>query len=89
VATLARAVPEIAPALLPTAIGKDFTGWRIHVGASPSGSGFQLSVGGLLGLTVARVEGLEIGILALVAGVDVVRPALKLPGWGRIGMAPG
>ena len=89
VATVARSVPELAPALLPTAIGKDFAGWPLYVGASPSGTGVQLSLGGLLGLTVALVEGIEVNVLGLVAGLDLRRPAVKLPGWGRIGMPPG
>lgn len=84
VATVARAVPQLAPALLPTAIGKDFAGWPLYAGAAPSGTGFQLSVGGLLGLTAARIEGFELNFLGLVTGVDIVRPALKLPGWGRV-----
>ena len=84
VATVARAVPELAPALLPTAIGKDFAGWPFYAGAAPSGGGFQISVGGLLGVTAARVEGLEFNFLGLVTGVDLLRPALKLPGWGRL-----
>jgi hypothetical protein len=33
------------------------------------------------------VEGLEVNFLGLVTGLDFRRPALKLPGWGRIGMA--
>lgn len=87
VATIARQVPELAPALLPTAIGKDFAGWPVYAGTTPSGTGGQISLGGLLGLTLGWVEGLEINVLGLVAGIDVRRPALKLPGWGRIGTA--
>ncbi len=84
IASVAREVPELASALLPTAIGKDFAGWSLYAGAAPSGTGGQLSVGGLLGFTVGWVEGIEINVLGLVAGIDVRRPALKLPGWGRI-----
>ena len=87
VASVARRVPELAAALLPTAIGKDFAGWPVFVGATPSGTGAQVSAGGLLGLSVGWVEGLEINVFGLVTGVDIRRPALKLPGWGRIGMA--
>lgn len=87
VATIARAVPELSPALLPTAIGKDFVHWPVYLGATPSDTGLQLSVGGLLGVSVGLVEGLEINVLGLVLGLDVLRPALKLPGWGRLGMA--
>jgi hypothetical protein len=73
--------------LLPTAIGKDYA-WPFFAGTAPSGEGVQLSLGGLLGVTVGWVEGLEINVLGLVAGMDVRRPALKLPGWGRLGWRP-
>ena len=46
----------------------------------------QLGIGGLAGLTVAWIEGLEVNVLGLVAGLDLRRPALKLPGFGRIGL---
>jgi len=89
VATVARNVPELAPALLPTAIGKDFVAWPFFAGRTPSGEGFQVSLGGLAGMSVGWVEGIEINLLGLVVGVDVRRPALKLPGWGRIGLPFG
>ncbi len=89
VAAIARDVPALAPALLPTAIGKDFVSWPGHVGQAPSGTGVQVSLGGLLGATVGWVEGVEFNVLGLIAGVDVRRPALKLPGWGRIGWPSG
>lgn len=89
VASVARQVPALAPALLPTAMGKDFAGWPLFFGSPPSGSGVQLSVGGVLGVTVGWVEGLEINLLGLVAGIDVARPALKLPGWGRLDLGTG
>jgi len=87
VAAVARQVPELAPALLPTAIGKDFVSWPVYAGAAPSRTGLQLSLGGMLGLTVGWVEGVEVNLLGLVVGLDLRRPALKLPGWGRIGVA--
>ena len=87
IATIARAVPELAPALLPTAIGKDFAGWPVFAGRTPSSTGLQVSLGGVLGVSVGWIEGIELNVLGLVIGVDVRRPALKLPGWGRIGMA--
>jgi len=89
VASVARAVPELAPALLPTAIGKDFIGWSPYAGATPSGTGFQFVIGGIFGVAVGWVEGVEINLFGLVAGFDVRRPALKVPGWGRIGMPIG
>ena len=35
------------------------------------------------------VEGLEVNVLGLVAGLDLRHPAVKLPGLGRIGVADG
>jgi hypothetical protein len=39
----------------------------------------------LLGLTLGMREGVEVNVLGLVLGLDVVHPALKLPGIGRLG----
>lgn len=87
VASIARRVPELAAALLPTAIGKDYAGGLVFVGATPSGTGAQVSAAGLLGVSVGWVEGIEINVLGLVTGIDVRCPALKLPGWGRVGVS--
>jgi hypothetical protein len=65
------------------AIGKDYLPLGQFVAPTPSGTGYQLSVGGLFGLTLARDEGLEINLLGLAAGIDFRHPALKLPGVGR------
>lgn len=84
---LAR-VPEARIALPPTAIGKD---WRVDgrwLGPTPSGTGYQVSLAGLLGFSIGRAEGLEINVLGLVAGIDPLAPAIKLPGIGRIGRNP-
>jgi len=32
------------------------------------------------------VEGVEVNVLSLVAGLDVRHPAVKLPGFGRLGL---
>lgn len=88
VAYIAEQVPELAPGLLPTALGKDFRKPGLYAGRAPSGEGVQLSWAGIAGVTVGWVEGVEINLLGAVAGVDVRRPALKLPGWGRIGLSP-
>lgn len=88
VAHVAAAVPSLATALLPTAVGKDFRAEGPFLGRPPGGLGVQLSVRGLAGVTLGWTEGLEINLLGLVAGIDLRRPALKLPGWGRIGIPP-
>jgi hypothetical protein len=86
-AHVGRQVPELAMDLPSTAIGKDFLTNGSIVENAPSGTGGQLSFYGLLGVTVAREEGLELNILALNFGIDVLHPAIKLPGFGRIGMS--
>ncbi|MEK9672827.1 MAG: DUF3750 domain-containing protein [Rhodospirillaceae bacterium] len=88
-AYVARAVPELALDLPPTAIGKDFIpGGRIAAKA-PSGTGFQISLFGLLGVMAAVEEGVEINILGLTFGVDPKDLAIKLPLAGRIGPSMG
>ena len=85
VAHVARAVPELRLDLPPTAIGKDYIpGGKVFADA-PSGTGYQVSLFGLLGLLAAREEGVEVNILGLTFGVDLMNPAIKLPMAGRIG----
>ena len=84
-AFVARAVPELRLDLPPTAIGKDYLGGTTFAAASPSGTGFQLSLFGLLGLMIGLEEGIEINVLGLTFGIDPNDLALKLPGIGRLG----
>ena len=86
VTAVLAAVPELQTALPPTAIGKDFPYDGDYVGWTPSGTGFRLTLGGYLGLTLGWVEGLEVNFLGAVLGIDVRRPAIKLPGLGRLGI---
>jgi hypothetical protein len=85
-ASIARAVPELRLDLPPTAIGKDYLpGGALGSLATPGGLGVQLSVLGLGGILVGREEGVELNVLGLTFGVDVMGPALKLPVAGRLG----
>ena len=85
VAWLIREVPGLDAALPPTAVGKDYLSgaWFAPM---PSGTGYQVSVNGVIGIGVARVEGLEVNVLGLVMGVDPLGLAVKLPGLGHIGL---
>jgi hypothetical protein len=87
VAAVMSAVPELRTALPPTAIGKDFPYGGEVFGFTPSGTGIRATLGGYLGLTVGWVEGFEINFLGAVFGIDIRRPALKLPGLGRLGVS--
>ncbi len=82
-AYVARNVPGMVLDLPPTAIGKDFLSDGI-VASTPSGSGFQVSLFGLLGLMAAVEEGVEVNLLGLTFGIDPKDMALKLPGIGRL-----
>lgn len=85
-AYVARAVPELEADLPPTAIGKDYLGDRL-VARAPSGSGFQVSLFGLLSVLVSDVEGFEVNVLGLGFGVDPFSPAIRLPLLGCLGAA--
>jgi Protein of unknown function (DUF3750) len=86
VAAVMEAVPEIRIALPPTAIGKDYPYDGRWLRLTPSNTGIKLTLAGYAGLTFAWVEGIEVNILGAVAGLDFRRPAIKLPGLGRLGM---
>jgi Protein of unknown function (DUF3750) len=85
VATVLRAVPDLAVAMPPEAIGKDFRADGAVFDLTESGTGIEMSLLGLLGLKLGWVEGIEVNVLTLVAGLDARRPALKVPAFGRIG----
>jgi hypothetical protein len=86
-AYIGRKVPELRMDLPATAIGKDYPINGSLVDRTPSGTGYQFSMLGLLGLAVGRDEGLEINLLGLNFGVDFFNPALKLPFIGRLGVS--
>ncbi|KAF0814776.1 hypothetical protein IGB42_00831 [Andreprevotia sp. IGB-42] len=85
-AHIGREVPELGLDLPANAIGKDYRAITNPVGLSPSGRGLQASVLGLLGFNIGLEEGIEINLLGLDLGVDLNRPALRLPFIGRLGM---
>jgi Protein of unknown function (DUF3750) len=78
-----RAVPELNASLPPTAIGKDFRPGAF-VGLTDSCTGVEADLLGVLGLKIGWVEGVEINLFGLIAGLDPRTPALKLPAFGQI-----
>jgi hypothetical protein len=84
VAHLGRTIPELGLTLPSIAIGKDYLPAGQILAQAPSGTGWQLSLFGLLGVIAGRDEGLELNVLGLVTGFDLRHPALKLPGFGRV-----
>jgi hypothetical protein len=88
VAALLRAVPELATTLPPNAVGKDFRD-GFYAGLTDSGTGAELSLYGVVGIKAGWIEGVELNLLGLVAGLDIRHPAVKLPGFGRLGIDNG
>jgi hypothetical protein len=84
-AAVLRAVPELKVALPANAIGRDYRS-GFYAGRTDSGTGVELNVNGLFDVKLGWVEGFEVNLLGLVAGLDLRHPALKLPGFGRIGI---
>lgn len=85
-AHIGRQVPALKLDLPANAIGKDYRTLTSPVGVSASGSGLQISLLGLLGVSVGVQEGLEFNVLGLNFGIDLNAPALRLPFWGRFGL---
>ena len=80
-----RSTDELGVELPPHAIGKDWIGQGDLFGRSESGTGYQLSLYGAFGVTMGLAEGIEMNLLGLSFGVDLWRPAVKLPFVGRLG----
>lgn len=87
IATIARQVPELNVGMSPLAIGKDYAPGWFSLMETPSNTGWQLSIAGYVGIGIGSVEGIELHILGQTLGIDVLRPAVKLPGLGRIGLS--
>jgi hypothetical protein len=88
VAHLLRSAPELRTDLPPNAIGKDYLGPGF-VAWSPSGTGAQVNVFGLLGVLAGVEEGIEVNVLGLTFGVDPLDLSVKLPMAGSLGWPSG
>jgi hypothetical protein len=84
-AAILREMPELGVALPPNAVGRDFRN-GFYAGRTDSGTGVELNLNGYAGVKIGWVEGVEVNLLGLVAGLDLRHPAIKLPGYGRIGV---
>ncbi len=84
-AAVLRKMPELGVALPPNAVGRDYRN-GFYVGRTDSGTGVELNLNGYAGVKIGWVEGVEVNLLGLVAGLDLRHPGVKLPGYGRIGV---
>ena len=87
VAHVLRAVPELDAVLPPHAVGRDWRPGLFAFDPAPDGADMHFSLGGLMGFSAGLRSGLEVHMFGLVAGIDIRRPALKIPGVGRVGMS--
>ncbi|WP_298435892.1 DUF3750 domain-containing protein [uncultured Jannaschia sp.] len=87
VAHLLRAVPDLGVTLPPHAVGRDYLGpgWQA---VRDAGGDLHVSWNGLAGLALGPRAGIELHLLGQAVGLDLRRPALKLPGIGRLGVPP-
>jgi len=86
VSHIIRNVDELQVELPPHAVGKDWLNDGRFFAISESGTGIQVSVFGLFGVILGLAEGIELNIFGLSFGVDILRPAIKLPAIGRLGL---
>ena len=82
---LLRAVPELGLTLPPNAAGRSWTG---RLASRDAGGDVHLSAWGLAGLSAGPRTGIELHFLGQTFGLDLRRPALKLPALGRVELAP-
>lgn len=82
---LLRNAPEVGVELPPNAIGRDWLEGGALFGLSESGTGFQFSILGVFGFTLGLADGIEVNLLTMTFGLDLWRPAIKLPFIGRVG----
>jgi len=82
VASIIRAVPELNAETPSSAVGRDFPEdgrWLRVVDGT-----LHATLGGYAGLRAGRNVGLELNFLGLVAGADILKRRLKIPGFGTV-----
>jgi hypothetical protein len=84
IAHIGRAIPELRLALPAIALGKDYLTTQDLIARAPSGTGYQISLRGVLGVMIAWEEGIEFNLLGLVAGIRARPPAVVVPGFGEL-----
>ena len=86
VAWVVRNTEGFAAELPPIAIGKDYLGPGLAFARAASGTGYAVSLGGIIGLTLAASEGLELQICGTAIGIDPGDLAIMLPSLGKLSL---
>lgn len=80
-AYVGREVPELGLVMPANAVGKDLLMGNTIFARAPSGTGYQISLFGVLGLTLAAREGIEINLLGVIYGIRFAPFSILLPGF--------
>jgi hypothetical protein len=86
VAHVLRGVPDLGMTLPANATGRDYAPGVFAVDLAPDWRDLHVTFGGLFGFAVGMRSGIEIHFAGLVAGVDILRPALKIPAYGTVSL---
>lgn len=86
IAHLLDQVPETGWVLPANAVGRNYIAEGRWVKVDHDWKNIQVSFNGYLGFAIGIRHGFEVHLLGLVAGFDFNRLAIKLPGFGNLGV---
>lgn len=84
VADVLRNVPELNATLPPNAVGKDYLGDGSWYMRTANNSDTFVNFGGYIGFAYGRTVGFELHFMGQTIGLDIQKPAIKLPAFGRL-----
>lgn len=87
VAHILQEVPGLDAVLPPNATGRDYASGIASLRIAPDWRDLHFTFNGFGGFAIGVRSGLELHFMGLVAGIDILRPALKIPALGRVGFA--
>lgn len=89
VAYVAGVVPDLGVSMPPNATGRDFAPGVVSLRIAPDWRDLHVTISGLAGFALGWRSGIEVHLLGAVVGVDLARPALKVPAFGRVELGFG
>lgn len=84
IAHVLRQVPELGARMPPNATGRDYAPGLFDINWSKNTWDLHMTLGGYFGFALGATSGVEVHFMGLVAGVDILQPALKIPAFGRV-----
>jgi hypothetical protein len=88
VAYVVRSVPELGAQMPPNAVGRDYDARFLSIEWYPQSWDFHATLKGVAGVSLGWMSGIELQFMGLVAGFDIVRPAILVPAFGRVDLLP-